>query len=165
MITHPQRSKDIPCRKGCSVLLNAYRLSDTLRYLCIPIHLQNSQYTEVSRYTDDTVCSCSIGWTMYYWRHLFQWHRCTCVGDLALRRVTELSAESVILMGTRAKWCLVNLKPIYNALGPDKTSSFTRVLCTNRCKHNWTQETGKTKTYILQDVPDTYFGCNVLWLF
>ena len=46
-----------------------------------PINLQNLQYTEVSRYSDDTVCSCSIGWSGYL--------------VLALRRVPEFTTESV----------------------------------------------------------------------
>ena len=37
----------------------------------------------------------------------------------------------------------VQLKPLYDALGPDKTSSSTRVSCTYCCRHHWTQ--GKRK--------------------
>ena len=55
----------------------------------------------------------------------------------------------------------VKLKLVYDALGPDKTNS-TRVSCTYWCKHHWTQDVGKTKTYILQDDPETYFGSYVL---
>ena len=74
---------------------------------------------------------------------------------LALHKVPELHAESIILMSTGAKWRPVKLKPLYDALGLNKTSSSTRVSCTYWCRHHWTQDTGKTKTYILQDVPES----------
>ena len=53
-----------------------------------------SQYTEESRYIDDTACT-STGWSWYYCTDLFQWYRRTV---LALRRVPELSAERVIVV-------------------------------------------------------------------
>ena len=39
----------------------------------------NSQYTEVSRYIDDTVCSCSTGWSRYTFISVIRMHlRCRC---------------------------------------------------------------------------------------
>ena len=74
--------------------------------------------------------------------------------------VPELSAESIVMMGTGAKWCPVKLKPICDALGPNKTSSFTRVSYTYWSRHQWTQNTGKAKTYILQDDPESFRWCD-----
>ena len=51
-------------------------------------------------------------------------------------------------------------KCVPTALGPNKTSSSTRVSCTYWCRHQWTQNTGKTKTYILQDVPESFRRCD-----
>jgi len=79
---------------------------------------------------------------------------------LTLRRVPELSAESVVMMGTGAKWRPVKLKPIFDALGPNKTSSSTRVSYTYWSRHQWTQNKGKAKTYILQDVPESFRRCD-----
>ena len=53
---------------------------------------------------------------------------------LTLRRVPELSAESVV----------------------NKTSISTRVSNTYWSRHQWTQNRGKAKTYIFEDVPESF---------
>jgi len=63
-------------------------------------------------------------------------------------------------MGTGAKWCPVKLKPTYDALGPNKTISSTRVSYTYWSRHQWTQNTGKAKTYILKNVHESFRRCD-----
>ena len=84
---------------------------------------------------------------------------------LTLRGVPELSAESVVMMGTGAKWRPVKLKSIYDAMRPNKTSSSNRVSYTYWSRYQWTQNTGKAKTYILLDVPESFrrFDQRPLW--
>ena len=60
-----------------------------------PIHLQYSQYTEVSKYTDDTVWSCSTG-DLDIIVHIY--FSDTDVLVLALRKVLELSAENDVMI-------------------------------------------------------------------
>ena len=42
---------------------------------------------------------------------------------LALRKVLELGAESLVSTGTGDKRCHIKLKPIYDALGAEKTAA------------------------------------------
>ena len=62
-----------------------------------PIRLQNSQYTEISRYNDAVVALGDLGISV----HIY--FSDTDVLVLALCRFPELSAESATLMGTGAK--------------------------------------------------------------
>ena len=66
-----------------------------------PIFLQNSRYTEVSGYIDDTVYGVVALGDLGIIVHIY--FSDTNVLVLALRRVSEVSAKSVIMMDIAAK--------------------------------------------------------------